>query len=65
MTGAIIHTVAAIVLLKALLPLVIDAIGVSAIPGATYVQVFGVALPLFSRVSQRRLGDARGAGLLR
>ncbi len=47
MTGAIIHTVAAIVLLKALLPPVIDAVGASAIPGATYVQVFGVALPLF------------------
>jgi hypothetical protein len=44
--GAIINVVAAMVLLLVLLPPVIDAVGASGIPAATYVQVFGVALPL-------------------
>jgi hypothetical protein len=43
--GAIVHVVAAIVLLTVLLPPVIDAVGASGVPAATYVQVFGVALP--------------------
>lgn len=41
------HVVAALVLLTVLLPPAIDAIGASGIPAATYVQVFGVALPFF------------------
>jgi hypothetical protein len=45
--GAIVHVVAAMVLLTVLLPPAIDAVGASGIPAATYVQVFGVALPLF------------------
>ena len=45
--GAIVHVVAAIVLLMVLLPPAIDAVGAIGIPAATYVQVFGVALPLF------------------
>jgi hypothetical protein len=45
--GAIAHVVAAIVLLRVVLPPVIDAVGESGLPAATYVQVFGVALPLF------------------
>ena len=44
--GAIVHVVAAMVLLKLLLPPVIDAVGGLGIPGAAYLQVFGVALPL-------------------
>jgi hypothetical protein len=44
--GAIVHVVAAMVLLTVLLPPAIDAVGTSGIPAATYVQVFGVALPL-------------------
>jgi hypothetical protein len=43
---AIVHVVVAVVLLKMLLPPVINAVGATDIPGATYVQVFGVALPL-------------------
>ena len=45
--GAIVHVVAAMVLLRVLLPQAIDAVGESGLPAATYVQVFGVALPLF------------------
>lgn len=45
--GAIVHVVAAFVLLTVLLPSAIHAVGESGIPAATYVQVFGVALPLF------------------
>ena len=45
--GAIVHVVAAMVLLTVLLPPVIHAVGESGIPGAMYVQMFGVALPLF------------------
>ena len=44
--GAVVHVVAAIVLLKVVLPPLIDAVGAIAIPGAMYLQVFGVALPL-------------------
>ena len=43
---AAVHVVAAVVLLTLLLPPAIDAVGGSGIPAATYVQVFGVALPL-------------------
>lgn len=39
------HVVAAVVLLTVLLPPAIDAVGGSGLPAATYVQVFGVALP--------------------
>jgi hypothetical protein len=46
MRGAIIHVVAAIVLIVVLLSPVMDALGASGIPGALYVQLFGVALPL-------------------
>jgi hypothetical protein len=45
--GAIVHVVAAMVLLTVLLPPAIDAVGASGLPAATYAQVFGVALPLF------------------
>jgi hypothetical protein len=45
--GAIVHVVASMVLLTVLLPPAIDAVDASGIPAATYVQVFGVALPLF------------------
>lgn len=41
------HVVAAIVLVTVLLPPAIDAVGASGLPAATYVQVFGVVLPLF------------------
>ena len=41
------HVVAAVVLLTLVLPPAMDAVGTSGIPAATYVQVFGVALPLF------------------
>jgi hypothetical protein len=44
--AAIVHVVVAMVLLTVLLPAAIDAVGTSGIPAATYVQVFGVALPL-------------------
>jgi hypothetical protein len=43
---AVVHVVAAVVLLTVLLPPAIDAVGASGIPAATYLQVFGVALPL-------------------
>ena len=45
--GAIVHVVAAMVLLTVLLPTAIDAVDAIGIPASTYVQVFGVALPLF------------------
>ena len=41
---AIVHVIVAMVLLHLLLPFGLDATGV---PAADYVQVFGVALPLF------------------
>jgi hypothetical protein len=44
--GAVLHVAAAIVLLKIVLPPLIDAAGAISIPGAMYLQVFGVALPL-------------------
>jgi hypothetical protein len=47
LVGAVVHVVAAMVLLRVLLPPAIDAVGASGIPAATYAQVFGVALPLF------------------
>jgi hypothetical protein len=44
--GAIVHVVAAMVLLTLLLPAAFDAVDAMGIPASTYVQVFGVALPL-------------------
>jgi hypothetical protein len=44
--AAIVHVVAAIVLLTVLLPPAFDAVDAIGIPASTYVQVFGVALPL-------------------
>ena len=43
---AIVNVIAACVLLQVLLPAAIDTIGASGIPAATWVWVFGVALPL-------------------
>jgi hypothetical protein len=44
---AIIHVVVAMVLLHLLLPFGLDAVDAAGVPAADYVQVFGVALPLF------------------
>jgi hypothetical protein len=44
--GAIVHVVAAMVLLMLVLPPALDAVGASGLPATAYVQVFGVALPL-------------------
>jgi hypothetical protein len=44
---AIIHVVVAMVLLHLLLPFGLDAVDAIGVPAADYVQVFGVALPLF------------------
>jgi hypothetical protein len=44
---AIIHVVVAMVLLQSLLPVGLDAVDAAGVPAANYVQVFGVALPLF------------------
>ena len=35
-------------LLRVVLPPVIDAVGASGVPGAMYVQIFGVAIPLLA-----------------
>ncbi len=43
---AIVNVIAACVLLQVLLPTALDTIGASGIPAATWVSVFGVALPL-------------------
>jgi hypothetical protein len=44
---AIVHVIVAMVLLQLLLPFGLDAIDAIGVPAADYVQVFGVALPLF------------------
>ena len=44
--GAIVHVVAAMVLLTVLLPPAFDVVDAIGIPASTYIQVFGVALPL-------------------
>jgi hypothetical protein len=44
---AIVHVIVAIVLLHLLLPVGLDAVDAAGVPAADYVQVFGVALPLF------------------
>ena len=44
--GAIVHVIAAMVLLKVVLPPAVDAVGASGLPRRLYMQVFGVALPL-------------------
>jgi hypothetical protein len=44
---AIVHVIVAMVLLHLLLPFGLDAVDAIGIPAADYVQVFGVALPLF------------------
>jgi hypothetical protein len=44
---AIVHVIVAIVLLHLLLPVALDAVDAAGVPAAQYVQVFGVALPLF------------------
>jgi hypothetical protein len=44
---AIVHVIVAIVLLHLLLPVGLDAVDSAGVPAADYVQVFGVALPLF------------------
>jgi hypothetical protein len=43
---AIVNVIAACALLHVLLPTALDAIGASGLPAATWVSVFGVALPL-------------------
>ena len=43
---AIVNVIAACVLLQVLLPTALGAIGASGLPAATYLSVFGVALPL-------------------
>jgi uncharacterized membrane protein len=43
---AMVNVIAACVLLHVLLPTALDTIGESGIPSATWVSVFGVALPL-------------------
>jgi hypothetical protein len=40
------HVIVAYALLQVLLPTAMDAIGASALPAATYLSIFGVALPL-------------------
>ena len=44
---AIVHVIVAMVLLHLLLPVGLDAVDAIGVPAADYVQVFGVALPLF------------------
>jgi hypothetical protein len=44
---AIVHVIVAMVLLLLLLPVGLDAVDAAGIPASDYVQVFGVALPLF------------------
>jgi hypothetical protein len=44
---AIVHVIVAMVLLQLLLPVGLDAVDAAGVPAADYVQVFGVALPLF------------------
>jgi hypothetical protein len=44
---AIVHVVLAMVLLRLLLPVGLDAVEAIGVPAAAYVKVFGVALPLF------------------
>ena len=44
---AIVHVIVAMVLLHLLLPFGLDAVDATGVPAADYVQVFGVALPLF------------------
>jgi putative effector of murein hydrolase LrgA (UPF0299 family) len=44
---AVVHVIVAMVLLRLLLPVGLDVVDAAGIPAADYVQVFGVALPLF------------------
>jgi hypothetical protein len=44
---AIVHVVVAMVLLRLLLPVGLEAVDAAGLPAAVYVKVFGVALPLF------------------
>jgi hypothetical protein len=44
---AIVHVIVAMVLLRLLLPVGLDAVDAAGVPAADYVKVFGVALPLF------------------
>jgi hypothetical protein len=44
---AIVHVVVAMVLLRLLLPVGLEAVDAAGLPAADYVKVFGVALPLF------------------
>jgi hypothetical protein len=44
---AIVHVIVAMVLLRLLLPVGLEAVEVIGVPAADYVKVFGVALPLF------------------
>jgi hypothetical protein len=44
---AIVHVIVAMVLLRLLLPVGLDAVDTIGVPAADYVKVFGVALPLF------------------
>jgi hypothetical protein len=43
---AIVNVIAACALLHVLLPTALEAIGASGLPAATYLSIFGVALPL-------------------
>jgi hypothetical protein len=44
---AVVHVVIACVVLRLLLPFALDGLRASGIPAVAYVEVFGVALPLF------------------
>ncbi len=48
--GALVHVIAAVLLLTLVLAPALAAIRSSGIPAAAYVQLFGVALPLFTYV---------------
>ena len=48
--GAVVHVLAASVLLSLVLPSALDAVISSGIPAAAWVQLFGLALPVFTYV---------------
>ena len=48
--GALVHVLAAFLLLTLVLPPALDAVRSSGIPAAAWVQAFGLALPLFTYV---------------
>ena len=46
--GALVHVLAAFLLLLLVLPPAMDAVRYSGIPAVAYVQLFGLALPVFT-----------------